>query len=865
MALATRLSFGWLLLLPVLAACSFEGVDAQNYRFGWDGGREEERSGDDAGTEAAGDGIGDATPESTAPEATGEVGPGDAPAEVEVEHCQGDPDCEDGIKCTQDWCLDFVCVHEPIDGKCQGGDLCRSFVCDPELDCQATPRNLGEDCLAMIEDKCVTIAHCDAEGHCTPVEGGRVECPELPCQKDGKCDEVSGQCAYEPVETGTDCDDGNGCTSDDSCQEGACQGTLVPADCLCDTDVDCEKNDDGNLCNGKVLCLDGFCDVAADTIVDCGPEDPAACSIASCEPTTGQCVESPKGPGEPCDDHNACTVEETCDGAGWCAGDPLPEGDCDLDADGCTLDYCDAGECLAGGKVECNPPPVPCYDSTCNPQTGQCQTGPLPDGAPCDDKNNCTKDDACQSTICIGGINTCADCTLAKDAGHPCDDNNPETVGDFCFEHKCVGFQANDWKDATSDGTGINRVSSIDQQFHSLGQKLKKGTQTILPYVLRFATDGLLVGTDYYPNGPLVQMDGRVAVGPPDRVYFYGAVWTENNNLKLALKTQCPLDGLVQPVAAAHRFYGSASSPGDTKVFSEMAVIGFKNTGEAGSGQCLLAICGKPTGGVAWTCSKMTFKDLMGLGASFASKPEVTAIWMPVSGLACSSTDLTCFPDQTPLYVGLRADTDKGYRIGIVRTHAAFVGNAWETLYTSDDVTEPLVPPMQVTDIRVDSKLNSFSVGTHDFIYVKPASSAGYPIPHLKALGTSTVHYYGIYRSDLTTVLLADLIESTGGGDGSESWQVQAGVVAGSETLLFDAAGKSNAFLIPLASFSVCSGCLSSPLGTWGLTDLALLADHPEQGKAPAPNAAPLLAVVGTLPAAETETPYGYYALLSAE
>jgi hypothetical protein len=75
--------------------------------------------------------------------------------------------------------------------------------------------------------------------------------------------------------------------------------------------------------------------------------------------------------GAPCDDFNACTVQDLCV-AKVCAGEEHP---CD-DGDSCTYDHCDVN--------------VGCF------------SGLAPDGCACDDGNACTIETTCQSGICLG-------------------------------------------------------------------------------------------------------------------------------------------------------------------------------------------------------------------------------------------------------------------------------------------------------------------------------------------------------------------------------------------------------------------------------------------------------------------------------
>jgi cysteine-rich repeat protein len=105
--------------------------------------------------------------------------------------------------------------------------------------------------------------------------------------------------------------------------------------------------------------------------------------------------------GEQCDDGNvadgdccssSCTVE--------------PEGSACDDGDLCTRsDACDAaGACIGSDPVVCEGGSGQCGSAaTCDPATGACVGGPLPDGTPCDDGDSCTTDDACVGGACEPG------------------------------------------------------------------------------------------------------------------------------------------------------------------------------------------------------------------------------------------------------------------------------------------------------------------------------------------------------------------------------------------------------------------------------------------------------------------------------
>lgn len=48
------------------------------------------------------------------------------------------------------------------------------------------------------------------------------------------------------------CSDGNNCTEDDQCVDGVCEG--IDIGCECSMIPDCLVNEDGDLCNGTLIC-----------------------------------------------------------------------------------------------------------------------------------------------------------------------------------------------------------------------------------------------------------------------------------------------------------------------------------------------------------------------------------------------------------------------------------------------------------------------------------------------------------------------------------------------------------------------------------------------------------------------------------
>jgi len=239
--------------------------------------------------------------------------------------------------------------------------------------------------------------------------------------------------------------------------------------------------DDGNPCTQIDTCLGGVC--VGGNPKSCPTTQP--CLLAGvCDPRTGACVNPPRPNGTPCDDGNACTQIDTCQGGVCAGGNPVEcrasdqchlPGTCNpatgrcsnpAKADGsacddgnrCTLgDTCQAGSCRAGAPKPC-PASDQCHlEGTCDPATGACSNPQKPDGSRCEDGNRCTLEDACRGGVCRSGsprvcvaldqchvAGTCSpatgDCTNPpKPDGTSCNDGNACTRRDTCTAGSCTG------------------------------------------------------------------------------------------------------------------------------------------------------------------------------------------------------------------------------------------------------------------------------------------------------------------------------------------------------------------------------------------------------------------------------------------
>lgn len=227
--------------------------------------------------------------------------------------------CDDGDPCSEgESCSDSLCQGRPVD--CGDGNACTLDVCVPGSGCLRTaiegPCDDGSQCTRG--DTCQA-------GTCT---GQRLACDDgNPCTVDG-CDPATG-CTHGKMSEGT-CDDGSVCTTGDRCADGVCTGAAIECD------------------------------------------DHEVCTFDSCDPVSG-CRREPTA-GAPCDDGDACTVEDRCDPGGVCDGSAVP---CD-DGNPCTDDRCLGGTCEHPANT-----------------------------VPCDDLNACTDADACRDGSCAGVPRVC--------------------------------------------------------------------------------------------------------------------------------------------------------------------------------------------------------------------------------------------------------------------------------------------------------------------------------------------------------------------------------------------------------------------------------------------------------------------------
>ena len=240
------------------------------------------------------------------------------------------------------------------------------------------------------------------------------------------------RCGNGVIDSGEQCDDGNGASGD--CCSSTCQYEANGDPCT-DDGFGCTSD----LCDGAGTCLHAVLGAGETCRADAG-----ACDVAeTCDGVDPNCpLDAFEPASTPCpDDGEPCTLDE-CDGAGAClhpagnAGLPCRaaagvcdvEEQCDGIATSCPADgkattlcraavgTCDLAESCDGIADDCPADAVEAFGTICRADAGDCDvaevcdgsSGLCPadaseaDGTPCNDGSVCTQTDACSSGACVG-------------------------------------------------------------------------------------------------------------------------------------------------------------------------------------------------------------------------------------------------------------------------------------------------------------------------------------------------------------------------------------------------------------------------------------------------------------------------------
>jgi hypothetical protein len=219
---------------------------------------------------------------------------------------QGVP-CNDGNPCTAaEKCAGESCVGAPI--ACDDQNGCTADSCDPKIGCLHTSLTTACD----DGDACTKADACK-DGACAglPIEAS-VTCSDGNSCTTDSCDKSAG-CLHKPV-TGGACDDGNWCTKNDTCYQGSC--SAGPNCCSCKYNFDCANWEDGNACNGTLMCDTSKCPtqciINPATVVKCDTTVNTPCRTNACLPATGLCAITQLKDGTNCDDGDPATSNTKC-------------------------------------------------------------------------------------------------------------------------------------------------------------------------------------------------------------------------------------------------------------------------------------------------------------------------------------------------------------------------------------------------------------------------------------------------------------------------------------------------------------------------------------------------------------------------
>jgi hypothetical protein len=316
--------------------------------------------------------------------------------------CNEEHSCEDGYSC--------------VEGRCQPneGTACRTgatAACGPDTgECQRGTRTCGED------------------GTYGPCIGAVQPMAESCNDRDDDCDGL--------LDEGLTCGDaGDPCAAcmaaGRACASGLCrncleghfeQGEL----CLPKLSLGAACSNDGMCASSH--CVGGTCCGTSSCV-----EPPGQCYQPAGTCSDGTCDYTFKAAGSSCNDGNACTTNDRCDGSGVCIVT----------------------------AVSCNTPPTQCHQPTGTCSGGTCSYSLKPAGSSCNDGNACTTGDVCNSagtcagsavacntppTQCHQSAGTCSGGTCSyplKPAGSACNDGSACTTGEVCNSSgTCAAAQA---------------------------------------------------------------------------------------------------------------------------------------------------------------------------------------------------------------------------------------------------------------------------------------------------------------------------------------------------------------------------------------------------------------------------------------
>jgi len=241
--------------------------------------------------------------------------------------------------------------------------------------------------------------------------------------------------------------------------------------------------------------------IAANTNTVCGNSPDQCETTAYCDGNSASCPAYPSATnGTSCTDGDACTQSDACQSGVCTPGSPVictasdqchDAGICDTgtgfcsdpakadntscdDANDCTqTDSCQTGICTGSNEITCSASDS-CHDAgSCNPTDGQCSNPDKPDGEACTGSNMCNQTNTCQVGVCSGSNPvTCAPPDQCHNTG-VCNSN----TGECSYTEKpdgtsCTDNNACTQNDACESGVctaGTPISCSAQDQCHTAG------------------------------------------------------------------------------------------------------------------------------------------------------------------------------------------------------------------------------------------------------------------------------------------------------------------------------------------------------------------------------------------------------------
>ena len=349
--------------------------------------------------------------------------------------CDQPDTCDGAGTCEVNFVPTGVPCGDPSTSECDNAD-----VCDGAGSCDS---NNQPDGLACTDDgNDCTLDECSA-GDCihpfSPPGSACGDSGNTDCDNPDSCD-GAGVCLPNFEGSGTACGDPTDteCDNPDTCNgTGSCLVNFEGAGVACGDplDTDCDNPD---TCNGSGNCITNL-ELAG---FPCGDPSNTQCDNPDTCDGTGVCLDNFEPAALPCGDpaDTECDNPDTCDGVGMCQANNEQDGIvCSDDANDCTDDICSAGACThpnepvgtaCGSPIdsECDNPDScdgagVCLDNfeaagtSCGAQnetecdlpdicdgSGVCDPNFVPDDEACEDGDDCTDNDACQSGECVGEV-----------------------------------------------------------------------------------------------------------------------------------------------------------------------------------------------------------------------------------------------------------------------------------------------------------------------------------------------------------------------------------------------------------------------------------------------------------------------------